>query len=236
VTAKAVGRELSKEAMRGNKKAQQWALAIPTGEDDSRPATLPAAFDALNPRTKEAVAKVLRYRDQPSPILHPESGDLVASGSSSTYAHGVGPNFIPSSLPALRTFEGLARESYFRASAIAKVPVWQADEQSLEDMRALGGKTPITAPGYGRKVWAGQEDLSDLTESQDDIAAELNTLDEAEAERQARLAKQLKAKLRHPTGRNGLDMQRSALRRAKGQQAAPRTLEERRTRADLSAL
>ena len=252
MTARAVGRELAKSAQGGNTDVTQWAgrggVSPSKTKVTASTTTLPKAYDVLQSRTRLALMKALQYQE---PVSHASQTPLTS------------PRATTSTIftPRFRSFESLAREAFFKASAVSKVPLWAVDPDKVEDMRDYSSNkdnVPVTVPGYGRKLWAGQEDLSlsvtekqklvrqrleeqeeqdddddddDVEEPQRDIPSHLD----AENARTARL-QSLKKKLRHADGRNGLNTQRSALRRANGIQAAPRTHKERRFKESMPAM
>lgn len=254
ITAKAVGRELCKAALKGSTDAYTWATTTTSTSSNDVINQFPAVYDLLNPITKNSVAKVLRYRGVTSPLLleaaqqEEEEESSRQSTTSTKQDDQVDASATPVAgqiLPALPAFEKLAREAFFKAIAVSKVPAWSLSK----DLRSLMRETvddessvPITAPGSGRKIWAGQESLSGDRDAQyaDDADWVDDALDSSARGKQAR-EKAFQQKLRHPDGRNGnvtrgLRAERSALRRAKGHQAAPRTLSERRQRLDFALL
>ena len=222
MTARAVGRELFKAAQRGVREASLWAggseASIGTGT------TLPKAYDLLQPRTRTSLQKALRYCDTNPP---PFASSSSPSSPSPSPSHS-----------SFTSFEALAREAFYKTSAIAKIPTWTVDPDRLDDLRGNSvheESVPVTVPGYGRKLWAGQEDVAQISqEEQAKDDDEIDAEEEVDAE-QARIERlqKLSRKARHPDGRNGINLQRSALRRAKGHQAIPRTLDERRGRETM---
>lgn len=157
---------------------------------------------------------------------------------------------IPSGQDPLTELQRIARQAFFHTSAVSKLPSWELDNERIQDLRANAEKfregtlsTPVTVPGYGRKIWAGQEDISKTiayaksangAEDKDewtDMDAQKLKADEAELQdmKNSRLERLLllKSKTRHPEGRNGINSQRSALRRVQGDAMSPRTLGER---------
>ena len=118
---------------------------------------LPEIYKLLSSRTQESIIKALRFR-QSQPLLSPSTSSSSTSSSNSP----VSP---------LDSFETLVRDSYFRASVLSKVPSWEVDPDKLEALEAASGESsrpgggdrastsrvPLTLPGRGRKLWAGQE-------------------------------------------------------------------------------
>ena len=218
MTGKAVGRELARLAMRGDSRVSAWAAdastspATPVTSTSTEAIELPPIFNLLQYRTRVNAIKAIKFRQVP------DGG--------------------PSSLTELQR---LAREAFFRTTAIGKIPEWSVDQDKVDDIvnasRMTGEENaPITVPGHGRKLWAGQENIVENAKFESvDTAADEQELRDIEAQRQDRLA-QLKRKLRHPDGRNGINRQRSALRRAKGVQLAPATLGERYFEQQMSSL
>lgn len=214
MTAKAVGREMAKHAAEGNTTALRWAgenakeTTGVTSETDGQ-AELPSIYSTLlRPQTYTSLKKALTI---------PTSSTSTTVSSSS-----------------LSAFQSLAREAFYVSTAISKVPEYSADEQKRE-MVTLNARrpenAPVTVPGQGRKIWAGQEAFSSRQEEAEEEWEDVD--DEAEQstlERRARLQAQLGRKQRHPEGRNGA--RNGALSRAKGHFRVPRANEGRRTRVE----
>jgi len=261
MTAKAVGRELAKLALtatarngRPRPEVTSWAAsasafasatdAASTSSAAAAPAniaSLPPVYKLLRPNTQESLLKVIRHRQIGSSAPAP----AASSSTSSTTSPAPPPPPTPS---AFAVFEQMAREAFYRTTAVGKVPAWQVDEGKAASIDAMTPKfddgdeagSVLTLPGHGRKLWAGQEDQAsgaweDVVDEDVHAEAEQELLRELKHERLARLQK----KLRHPDGRNGngnasgVNRQRSALSRAQGHRAAPRTLAERRQRLDM---
>lgn len=178
-------------------------------------------YTLLSPRTQSSIVKALRFR-QASPL--PEAASA------------------PSSSSPLPAFEALVRESYFRTSVLAKVPAWETDPDKLAALqasqeqgtplrkRASTSALPLTLPGRGRKLWAGQEgsnpherllpafeklQVAEDVSAEEHDAAMAQAVAETEAEAEQAEAQRLQAallghgenlqskKARHPDGRNG---------------------------------
>lgn len=210
---------------------------------------LPEVYKLLSQRTQDSIVKALRFR-QASP-----SSPLDSATASQT---------------PLQAFEALVRDSYFRASVLSKVPAWEVDPDKLDALQAASGnrssnsdsrastsRIPLTLPGRGRKLWAGQEGSNPherilpadhaveqetgVTQEEHEAALQQATQEEEEAQRlQAALLQQGQGqrKARHANSRNGAGdgiKQRhsrpSALGRAKGQLAPAKGLKEFRVTA-----
>lgn len=265
-----------------------WATSssVTSGTSDA-PITdlssLPSIYSMLNGKTRDNVLKVLRFRtsgpplaafsesaEDSAPQASTSGADASTSESLTTEAvqtRAASSPAVPSSstrTSALAEFESIARDAFFKATVISKVPDWRIDADKLSDLAANSdtpsgrpGEVPVTLPGYGRKLWAGQEGIVEARRSdtrqqhEDDFEAdEEGWEDEVRSDaadgqaRRERVQSLQKRKMRHPNGRNGDRSQavpagrhvprgRSALSRAKGNQAAPRDMAHRRSRVDM---
>ncbi|KAK9897538.1 hypothetical protein P389DRAFT_151481 [Cystobasidium minutum MCA 4210] len=263
MTARIVGRELARllKSQPHNKKLElqvtEWATTSTGTPLQSRP----EVYDLLNDLTRHNIRKALQYVPVgSSPSSNgTEPAESTASAEASTSASTSSSSEHPTKL-TLQHFDELAREAFLRTTAISKVQLWDIDMQKYEDLllhapSEARESTPVTVPGHGRKLWAGQEDLNlrydgwdpatTTTPSKTSRSRAAQRQEEAEeewedeetklnaTELKEQRAKYLKKKLRHPEGRNGNHGQRSAIARSKGHIAPPRTLRERFLRADM---
>lgn len=178
MTARIIGRELARmlKSHPTNKKMEidimEWAT------NTSPVVKKPQVYELLNDLTKLNMNKALRYvKASPSSSSQAKSSSTTAafssssstdstssaaaSTSASTSSSSNGSNSIQLTL---QRFDELARDSFLRTSAISKVPLWDVDLQKYEDLLLHANEskasTPVTLPGQGRKLWAGQEDLN----------------------------------------------------------------------------
>lgn len=177
MTARIIGRELAR-MLKSHPTNKTMEIDIMEWATNTSPVVKkPAVYELLNDLTKLNMNKALRYvKTSPSPSSQAESSSTLAasllssttdstssaaSTSASTSAISNGNNSIQLTL---QRFDELARDSFLRTSAISKVPLWDVDLQKYEDLLLHASEskasTPVTLPGQGRKLWAGQEDLN----------------------------------------------------------------------------
>lgn len=245
MTARIVGRELAR-LIRMNPKQEakvlEWATSTTPVATQQ-----PEVYDLLNEMTRSHTKKALRFLPSSSSSSSP-SASSEAEASTSTSS-----SLSPSSNKhlTLQQFDSLAREAFFRTTAISKVPLWDEDLNKYEDLLLHGKENldsvPVTRPGQGRKLWAGQEDLdsrypnTSTSSSHQEKARAEEEWEDVEEEQQIQTVQQkkeirdkwTKKKVRHADGRNGALGQRSAIARSKGHQAPPRTMSERKLRHDM---
>jgi hypothetical protein len=238
MTARIVGRELARLTRTNSKyevRVLEWATAreLPTTAQ-------PKVYSLLNEMTTRHIKKALQFLPPTSSTSSPASSSADADASTSTS--------VPSNKHlTLSQFDSIAREAFFRTTAISKVPLWDEDMSKYEDLlihaKEDTDSVPITLPGHGRKLWAGQEDLdkrySPISASKssklvdEDEWEDVNEEDRTIEQKKEVRDKWTKKKKRHDDGRNGNLGQRSAIARSKGHQAPPRTMSERRSRFDM---
>lgn len=233
MTARIVGRELAR-LTRTNPKHEVQVLEWATSRTPFT-SRQPEVYSLLNDLTRRHTQKALRFLSSSEPSLEAESSDSIPSPSNKHLT--------------LEQFDSIAREAFFRTTAISKVPLWDEDMTKYEDMFLHANENtdsvPVTVPGQGRKLWAGQEDFNkryspSSTSYSNSKALEENEWEDVEdgnvntrEEKKEIRDKWTKKKLRHADGRNGNLGQRSAIARSKGHQAPPRTMSERKSRFDM---
>lgn len=242
--ARIVGRELARLTM-VNKKYEvrilEWATSSgPTSSSQ------PEVYGLLNDLTKRNARKVLRFSSSQSSASSDASTSEASSPSASTSSST--DSYTPTHL-SLQRFDEIAREAFLRTTAISKVPLWDDDLTKYEDMFLHGKENkdsvPVTVPGQGRKLWAGQEDFtkryspaySPVPRTLKENEEGWEDVEEAQLapaqERKERGDKWTKKRPRHAEGRNGNLGQRSAIARSKGHQAPPRSESERKLMLDM---
>lgn len=293
--ARVVGRELARVMKTKPKKEidiMEWATA--TTPYTSKP----AIYDSLDEWTQRNLRKALRFIHYQStanantasetsvPVEEPAASTSAASSSEgdaeATTARtpeeakkAMTQNHLSTHL-TFRKFDELARESFLRTMAMSKVPLWGPDLDKYEQLMLVAEeqipRVPVTVPGFGKKLWAGQEDFDlrydtqdiekmDLNKKKRQRSAERDLLKQSRAEtaaenpaedgewediieasrmseeeRRTERERYMKKKMRHPGGRNGKQGQRSAIARAKGHLAPPRSRAERSRRLDLPSM
>jgi hypothetical protein len=245
MTARIVGRQLAR-LVRENKSSEKAVLEWATATSNEGLSQQPEVYKLLSDMTRLHTKKALQFATRFSPKT---SSTSPSSSDSNQDSPSTSTSIISSTERlSLKRFDDLARESFFRTSAVSKVPVWDVDLGKYEDVllnaKNIKENAPVTLPGHGRKVWAGQEDLAKRYDNEESLIAELDEEAEWEDEpaamttlnaedKKAQRTADFKKKMRHPGGRNGAQGQRSAIARAKGHQAPPRGMAERRLRADM---
>lgn len=238
MTARIVGRELAR-LIRINPKHEVQVLEWATSRTPPTTAQ-PKVYSFLNEMTTRHIKKALRF-------LPATSSTSSSTGSPSSEAEASTSTPSPSDTHlTLSQFDSIAREAFFRTTAISKVPLWDEDMSKYEDLllhaKEDTDSVPVTLPGHGRKLWAGQEDLdkrySPISTSTSSKSVEEDEWEDVNEDRTIEQKKEIrdkwtKKKKRHEDGRNGNLGQRSAIARSKGHQAPPRTMSERKTRFDM---
>lgn len=243
MTARIVGRELARLTRTNpsqEAKVLEWATSgTPLTKSQ------PEVYGLLNDMTRLHTKKALRFLPSSSSSSSSSTTADAESSSSSTPSTPSGSN----NRLSLQQFDSLAKEAFFRTTAISKVPLWDEDLNKYEDLLLQGKENPdsvpVTTPGQGRKLWAGQEDFGKRYSASTPTISQKSTREESawedideeqvqtEQQKKEIRDKWTKKKVRHADGRNGALGQRSAIARSKGHQAPPRSMSERKLRLDM---